>query len=88
MLAEWLGSGPAWGGLAVGLFGGIVSGLLGVSSGGIQRYEEVALQRLRRGGPRATDPVVRVVRPRWRLAVARNKDAPAREPGPTASSRW
>ncbi len=34
-LAEWLGSGPAWGGLAVGLFGGIVSGLLGVSSGGI-----------------------------------------------------
>ncbi len=34
-LAGWLGSGAAWGGLAVGLFGGIVSGLLGVSSGGI-----------------------------------------------------
>jgi uncharacterized protein len=34
-LAEWLGSGAEWGGLAVGLFGGIVSGLLGVSSGGI-----------------------------------------------------
>ena len=34
-LAEWLSSGAAWGGLAVGLFGGIVSGLLGVSSGGI-----------------------------------------------------
>lgn len=32
---EWLTSAAAWGGLAVGLFGGIVSGLLGVSSGGI-----------------------------------------------------
>jgi uncharacterized membrane protein YfcA len=32
---EWLTSGAAWGGLAVGFFGGIISGLLGVSSGGI-----------------------------------------------------
>lgn len=34
-LTEWLGSGAGWGSLAVGLFGGGVSGLLGVSSGGI-----------------------------------------------------
>jgi uncharacterized protein len=34
-LAEWLTSGAAWGGVIVGLGGGIVSGLLGVSSGGI-----------------------------------------------------
>src|SRR5262249_26520353 len=34
-LAGWLGFGVAGGGFAVGLFGGIVSGLLGVSPGGI-----------------------------------------------------
>ncbi len=45
----------------------------------IQRYEEVTTRRLRRGRPRATDPVVRVVRPRWRLAVTRNNEALARE---------
>jgi len=45
----------------------------------IQRYEEVTTRRLRRGRPRATDPVVRVVHPRWRLTVARNKDTLARE---------
>jgi uncharacterized protein len=35
LVAEWLGSSEAYGGLSVGLFGGIVSGLLGVSSGGV-----------------------------------------------------
>jgi len=34
-LAGWLGFEATWAGLAVGLSGGIVSGLLGVSSGGI-----------------------------------------------------
>src|SRR5262249_4260158 len=33
-LTEWLGSVDGYGALGVGLFGGIVSGLLGVSSGG------------------------------------------------------
>ena len=45
----------------------------------LERYEEVTTRRLRRGRPRATDPVARVVRPRWRLSVVRNKDALARE---------
>lgn len=41
----------------------------------LQRYQEVTLRRLRRGRPRAADPVARVVRPRWKLHVARNQDA-------------
>ena len=45
----------------------------------IQRYEEVTTRRLRRGRPRATDPVLRVVHSRWRLTVARHKDALARQ---------
>lgn len=45
----------------------------------LHRYEEVTTRRLRRGRPRPTDPIARSVRPRWRLQVARNKEALQRE---------
>lgn len=45
----------------------------------IHRSEEVMTRHLRRGRPRPTDPVRRVVRPRWTLQVIRNKAALHRE---------
>jgi transposase len=45
----------------------------------VHRYQEFTTRYLRRGRPRPTDPVTRVVQVRWRLQVSRNRDALRRE---------